>query len=142
MAQLWMIKVWWADGRITVQTFDSRSQAFDVISGECHPFDRYELVGGPVTVELQAKVMCAALSARAEVFEKNNGKAPLYRDFGFEVGRKYARIFWTDRGGSRSALAFVDVDGVVRRSDSWKKAGRVLGKCLDVAVIAHVGGPV
>jgi len=113
-----MIKVWWADGRITVQTFDSRSQAHDVISGECKPFDRYELVGGPVTVELQAKILCAALNARAEVFEARNGKAPLYRDFGFEIGRKYADELEKGVTGAVTAWA----NGYVESFTSWSYA--------------------
>lgn len=92
-----------------------------------------------MTIETQAKTFCEALNARAAQLEAERGKRPMYHSFGYEVGRKYARIFWTDTNGSRSALAFVDADGIVRRSDSWKKAGRVLGHYTEV--VAGVGGP-
>lgn len=139
MATQWTIKVWWCDGRVTEHTADSRAKALDVVSGDCHPFERYELAGGIVTAETQAKALCEALNARAAALQAEHGKAPLYRNFGYELGRKYARIFWSDKGGGRSALAFVDAEGVVRRADSWKKAGRLLGHRVDV--VDYVGGP-
>jgi len=93
------------------------------------------------TIEIQAQAFVAALNARAEVLAVESGRRPLYNNFGFELGRKYARIFWATKSGSRSALAFVDAEGVVRRSDSWKAAGRVLGTVTDGATVAFVGGP-
>ncbi len=93
------------------------------------------------TIESRAKTLCEALNARANDLQAKNGKAPLYRNFGYELGRKYARIFWATDSGARSALAFVDAEGTVRRSDSWKQAGRVLGHSVDELVIAYVGGP-
>jgi hypothetical protein len=94
-----------------------------------------------MTLEAQATAFCEALNARAAMLTAE-GRRPLYRNFGFELGRKYARIFSTDGAGSRSASAFVDVEGVVRRADSWKKAGRIVGRCDELAAIAYVGGPV
>ena len=94
-----------------------------------------------MTLEQQATAFCEALNARAVELTAKHGIKPLYRNFGFEVGRKYARIFWSTDSGQRSAAAFVDADGVVRRSDSWKQAGRILGQRDAVAVIEFVGGP-
>jgi glycosyltransferase A (GT-A) superfamily protein (DUF2064 family) len=94
-----------------------------------------------MTLEQQATAFCEALNARAAEMTAKLGRKPTYHNFGFELGRKYARIFWSTDSGQRSALAFVDADGVVRRSDSWKAAGRILGRRDAVEVIAFVGGP-
>jgi hypothetical protein len=93
------------------------------------------------SIKTHATVLCAALNARADLMTAKLGRRPTYHNFGFEIGRKYARIFWSTDSGSRSALAFVAADGTVRRSDSWKAAGRILGQSSDEAVIAFVGGP-
>lgn len=93
-------------------------------------------------LEAIAKTFCEALNARATELQAKHGKRPLYYGFGFELGRKYARIFWSTDSGQRSALAFVDAEGVVRRSDSWKQAGRVLGSSTSREVIEYVAGPV
>jgi hypothetical protein len=95
-----------------------------------------------MTLEAQATAFCEALNARSNALAVKLGRKPTYRNFGFELGRKYARIFWSTDSGQRSALAFVDADGVVRRSDSWKAAGRILGQRDAEAVIALVVGPV
>lgn len=94
------------------------------------------------TLKETAEAFCVALNARAAELQAQHGKRPLYRNFGFELGRKYARIFWATDSGQRSALAFVDADGVVRRSDSWKQAGRVLGQSDAREIIEYVAGPV
>lgn len=95
-----------------------------------------------MALEATAKTFCEALNARAAELQAKYGKRPLYHSFGYELGRKYARIFWTDTNGSRSALAFVDAEGVVRRSDSWKQAGRILGQASARETIEFVAGPV
>jgi hypothetical protein len=38
-----------------------------------------------------------------------------------------ARVFALTSSSQRTALAFVDAEGTVRRSDSWQQAGRVIG---------------
>ncbi len=94
-----------------------------------------------MTLEEQATGFVAALNARAEALIAS-GKRPIYRNFGFELGRKYARIFWSTDSGARSALVFVAADGVVRRADSWKQAGRILGSADAENVVSWVCGPV
>jgi hypothetical protein len=103
---------------------------------------REEMTMTTESISAHATAFVAALNARADLMTAKLGRRPTYHDFGFELGRKYARIFWSTEGGSRSALAFVAADGIVRRSDSWKAAGRILGHASDEAVIAFVGGPV
>lgn len=70
------------------------------------------------------------------------GKRPLYRNFGFTMGPRHARIFAMQGGDTRSARAFVGVDGNIRRSDSWKKPGRVLGSHESPDAYAYILGPV
>lgn len=70
------------------------------------------------------------------------GRKPLYKRFGFEVGSKHARVFHIDGGDFRSAAAFVSSDGFIRRSDSWKKPGRILGALDCPKALAYVAGPI
>ena len=63
-------------------------------------------------------------------FSYCNAGLQLHNDFtyGYEVGRKYHKVFHNDNGGSRSVVCFVDTEtGYVYRADSWKKRGRVIG---------------
>lgn len=90
--------------------------------------------------------------AAAEAFTKRlndnaqaliaQGKKPLYETFGFEMGQKHARVF-TVVGSSRSAHAFVCNDGTIKRADSWKAAGRIIGAThTSDDAFAYVAGPV
>lgn len=61
------------------------------------------------------------------------------REFGFELGRKYARLFWLS-GASRNVLTFVELaTGTVHRADSWKKVGRAVGNIEEFAARANDG---
>lgn len=88
-----------------------------------------------------AETFVKALNARAEE-RIADGCEPLYKRFGFEVGRTHARVFTIDSAGHRSATAFVSADGYVRHSDSWKKPGRVIGAHGCSKVLDLVSGPV
>jgi hypothetical protein len=62
------------------------------------------------------------------------------RTFGFELGRKYARLFWLTGCDSRSVLSFVELaTGTVYRADSWKKVGRAVGNIEEFALRAASG---
>jgi hypothetical protein len=61
------------------------------------------------------------------------------REWGFEVGRKYARIFWVCGPDSRSATLFVNLEtGMAHRADSWKKPGIVTGDFARIATAPQV----
>ena len=61
------------------------------------------------------------------------------RKFGFELGRKYARLFWLS-GSSRNVLTFVELaTGTVYRADSWKKVGRAVGNIDEFVARANNG---
>lgn len=42
--KLLVMCVWWSDGRYTETACRSLSAAYDVIGGEAHPFERYDIV--------------------------------------------------------------------------------------------------
>lgn len=117
------------------------SEAESGFDGMCSPcwmdtslFDDTE---PKMTLVGHAIAFCTALNTRADKLAAD-GRRPLYRNFGFDLGRKRARIF--SDTGQRSARVFVDAEGIVRRADSWKRPGRTLGaRDLD-AVIAYVLG--
>lgn len=37
------ITVWWEDGRVTHTTYGAMWQCYDVVSGNAHPFKRWEI---------------------------------------------------------------------------------------------------
>jgi len=73
------------------------------------------------------------------------GRRPIYKSFGFDVGAKYARIWRCVSGTDKSAAAFIALDGqdrgMVYRSDSWKKRGRLIGYCDAQEVLDYVVAP-
>jgi len=84
-----------------------------------------------------------ALNSRARA-RIEAGHPPLYREFGFTMGRTRARVFSFDSNrpdGGKQSHVFVCRDGLVRRSDSWEKSGRILGRPSDHKVLEYVGGP-
>lgn len=40
-----MLTVWWCDGRMTIKRYPSISAAADAISGDCHPYNAFEMKG-------------------------------------------------------------------------------------------------
>lgn len=61
------------------------------------------------------------------------------RKFGFELGKKYARLFWYS-GSSRNVLTFVELaTGTVHKADSWKRAGCAVGNIEEFAARAATG---
>jgi hypothetical protein len=90
--------------------------------------------------ENTVRAFVATLNARAEA-ARAAGRKPLYPSFDYTLGPRHARVFCVN-GSSRSSRAFVGADGVVRRSDSWKKPGRALGAPTSEEVIAYVLGPI
>jgi hypothetical protein len=89
--------------------------------------------------EAQVQAFVTALNDRAIALTAA-GRRPLYRDFGFTIGPKHARIFSQHSPGSRSSRAFFGRDGLLRRADSWKQAGRVLGTVDSAGAFAYVFG--
>jgi len=89
--------------------------------------------------EATVEAYVAALNARANELIAA-GKAPLYLSFGFTMGPKHARIFANHGGTSRSSRAFFSRDGLIRRADSWKAAGRILGKHDSADAFAYIFG--
>lgn len=88
-----------------------------------------------------AEMFVARLNAEAQQ-ELAHGRKPLYTTFGYEMGQKHARIF-SMCGSSRSARAFVCNDGTIKRADSWKASGRILGATYESAdAFAYVLGPI
>jgi len=88
--------------------------------------------------EVTVEAFVAKLNARSAELAAA-GKSPLYKSFGYTMGPKHARIF-SICGSSRSSRAFFSRDGLIRRADSWKAAGRVLGSHDSDGAFAYVLG--
>lgn len=91
----------------------------------------------------------AAVAAFVQVLNNDvalqiaKGNRPQYRQFGYTMGSKHARIFsMCEHNDSRSSRMFMSIDGLVRRADSWKQVGRVLGSWADVAPRGYALGPI
>lgn len=89
----------------------------------------------PFEAEVAAYVERLNESAQALI---EAGKNPLYKVFGYSPpGPAHARIF-CENGPGRSSRAFFSRDGKIRRSDSWKKPGRILGEHTDPRVFDYI----
>ena len=74
--------------------------------------------------DLERYAKSLASSARGSVFGHGRG-------VGYEVGKRYAKIYWFEHGGGRSIIEFVDVfDGQIYQAVSWKKVGRRTGRSI------------
>lgn len=63
----------------------------------------------------------------------NDGAAPCnVRQFSYDKGSKYIRIVESLPGGSRSVYCFLDFEGNIYKSESWKKpAKHIRGRITD-----------
>jgi hypothetical protein len=92
----------------------------------------------PDDFETRAKRLVEALNQNVE---KRAGKGrPLYQQFEYMLGQKHARIY-TIIGGGKSAIAFLGRDGFIRRADSWRKTGRILGEHDSRTAFEYIAGP-
>ncbi len=83
--------------------------------------------GYPAKRDLAQGTQRASLASDIGHEDRELHEDDAYRSFGYTVGRKMARVFALTSSSQRTALAFVDAEGTVRRSDSWQQAGRVIG---------------
>lgn len=86
-------------------------------------------------------VFVATCNKAVEVLA-SEGKDPLYKEFGFSIGPKHARIYTVNRDGSNGSVrAFLGRDGFVRQAKSWKQVGRVVGSpsdCISFVVAPYM----
>jgi hypothetical protein len=72
------------------------------------------------TSSLAASMSDSFISALSAYITLYRSQLAVGETMGYEIGRRYVRLFIVDQTGSRSAVAFVDVDGSILKSASWK----------------------
>lgn len=86
----------------------------------------------------------SAINAYVAILQEraNQGQSELTRStYGVEQGRRYAKIFAFTSCGGRSAVCFVDSDGSILKSASWKAPAKgIRGNVFNLATAPATRG--